>query len=127
MGQRYLIDTNVVIEYLENKLPHAASAVLDNIDIQISVISRMELLGWRKATEAQLQVLNGFIDSSYVCGLTEETILKTIEIRKNYAVKLPDAIIAATAMANNSILLTRNIEDFKKITALTCINPYELK
>jgi len=126
MGKRYLIDTNTIIEYLENKLPHTGSAVLDNRDIQISVISRMELLAWRKATETQLNVLNGF-NSSYVFGLTEETILKTIEIRRNYAVKLPDAIIAGTAIANNCILVTRNIEDFKKITGLTCINPHELK
>ena len=127
MGKRYLIDTNAVIEYLENKLPHAASVILDNTDIQISVISRMELLAWRKATETQLNVLNGFINSSYVFGLTEEIVLRTIEIRKNYAVKLPDAIIAGTATTNNCILVTRNIDDFKKIGGLTCINPYELK
>ena len=45
MGKKYLIDTNAVIEYLENRLPNAASVVLDNTDIQISVISRMGLLG----------------------------------------------------------------------------------
>lgn len=127
MGKKYLIDTNAVIEYLENRLPNAASVVLDNTDIQISVISRMELLAWRKATETQLKVLNGFIGSSYVFGLTEATILKTIEIRKNYSVKLPDAIIPATAVTGNCTLVTRNIDDFKKITELTCIDPYKLK
>ena len=121
------MDTNAVIEYLENKLPLGASAILDNTDIQISVISRMELLAWRKATETQLNVLNGFIDSPYVFGLTEPTILKTIEIRKNYAVKLPDAVIAATAITNGCALVTRNIDDFKKIAQLTCIDPYKLK
>jgi predicted nucleic acid-binding protein len=127
MGKRYLIDTNAIIEYLENKLPNTASVVLDNTDIQISVISRMELLAWRKATENQLKVLNGFINASYVFGLSEPIILKTINIRKNYGVKLPDAIIAATALVNGCILVTRNIDDFKKITGLTCINPHELK
>ncbi|HTK20628.1 MAG TPA: type II toxin-antitoxin system VapC family toxin [Mucilaginibacter sp.] len=127
MGKRYLIDTNAIIEYLENKLPDTASVVLDNTDIQISVISRMELLAWRKASEAQLKVLNGFINSSYVFGLNEPIILKTIETRRNYGVKLPDAIIAATALVNDCILVTRNIDDFKKITGLTCINPHVLK
>jgi len=127
MGKRYLIDTNAIIEYLENKLPNTASVVLDNTDVQISVISRMELLAWRKATETQLKVLDGFINASYVFGLSEPIILKTIDLRKNYGVKLPDAIIAATALVNDCTLVTRNIDDFKKITGLTCINPYELK
>ena len=127
MGKRYLIDTNAIIEYLENKLPNTASVVLDNTDIQISVISRMELLAWRKATETQLKVLDGFINASYVFGLSEPIILKTIDLRKNYGVKLPDAIIAATALVNGCTLVTRNIDDFKKITGLTCINPHVLK
>lgn len=127
MGKRYLTDTNAIIEYLENKLPNAASVVLDSTDIQISVVSRIELLAWRKASEKQLNILNSFINSCYVFSLPEETILKTIEIRKNFSIKLPDAIIAATAITNDCILITRNIDDFKKITGLTCINPYELK
>ena len=52
-------------------------------------------------------------------------IEKTIEIRKSYRIKLPDAIIAATAFVHNLTLLTRNISDYKNIEELSVINPHD--
>jgi predicted nucleic acid-binding protein len=51
---------------------------------------------------------------------------KTAEIRKMYKIKLPDAIIAATALVYNLTLITRNVNDFKKIDGLRIIDPYNL-
>jgi predicted nucleic acid-binding protein len=127
MGKGYLIDTNVVIDYLENKLPEHSLTLIDDLNIQISIISRMELLAWPKASESQLAILTGFINASNVLSLSEDIILKTIDIRKDYRVKLPDAIIAATAIINDFSLFTRNITDFKKINGLTIIDPYSIK
>jgi predicted nucleic acid-binding protein len=126
MGQGYLVDTNTIIDYLENKLPEKSNKLIDNIIIQFSVISRIELLVWKKATDDQLKILNDFISSSTVFDLNESIILKSIEIRKNYHLKLPDAIIAATAVVNNLPLLTRNISDFEKVIQIKCIDPYHL-
>ncbi len=56
MGQKYLIDTNSVIDYLDNKLPDKASKHIDNISSKISVITRMELLSWSGAI-----ILCGFV------------------------------------------------------------------
>ncbi len=126
MEQRYLADTNTIIDYLENKLPRNSTELIDSIEIMLSVISRIELLVWRNATETQINFLNSFINSSVVFNLSEEIVLKSIEIRKVYRLKLPDAIIAATAIANNLILLTRNLSDFDKIGQLNCIDPYHL-
>lgn len=126
MEQGYLVDTNTVIDYLENKLPEESPKIIDNIEIQFSVISRIELLVWKKATDKQLEILNDFIKASVVFSLDEKTVLKSIEIRRTYGLKLPDAIIASTAIVNDLILLSRNTVDFKKITALKCVNPYQL-
>jgi predicted nucleic acid-binding protein len=126
MGQGYLADTNTIIDYLENKLPGTTNSLLDNITIQISVISRIELLVWKKASDKQLQILTGFINASTIFDLSETIILKTIEVRRNYGLKLPDAIIAATSIANNLTLLTRNLKDFEKVTSLQCVDPYHL-
>jgi len=126
MGQGYLVDTNTIIDYLENKLPEKSNNLIDNITIQFSVISRIELLVWRTASEGQLKILNDFIGSSTVFDLNEDIVLKSIEIRKNYRLKLPDAIIAATAAVNNLTLLTRNISDFEKVSIIKCIDPYHL-
>jgi predicted nucleic acid-binding protein len=52
---------------------------------------------------------------------------KTIEVRKNSNIKLPDAIIAATAIQNDLTLLTRNIKDFTKVKELKVYNPFETR
>ena len=86
----------------------------------------MELLAWKNATASQLQILQDSINNETVFGLEESIIVKTIAIRKNYGIKLPDAIIAATALAHGLILMTRNIKDFVTILDLQVLNPHEL-
>ena len=71
-------------------------------------------------------ILNEFINTSKVFRLEEPIILKAIEIRKFYKTKLPDAVIAATAMVNELIIVSRNTKDFNKIEKLEVIDPYDL-
>ena len=86
----------------------------------------MELLGWANATTEQTQVLQQFINVSTVFSLEEPVIVKAIELRKKYKTKLPDAIIAATAIVYQLTLITRNTNDFKNITDLKTIDPHTL-
>jgi predicted nucleic acid-binding protein len=83
------------------------------------------LLCWKTATEKDLEVLNDFINDSLVIELEQQVKLKTAEIRKTYRIKLPDAIIAATALVYELTLVSRNTEDFKNIPDLKIINPWE--
>ncbi|HDR51686.1 MAG TPA: type II toxin-antitoxin system VapC family toxin [Mariniphaga anaerophila] len=124
MGKEYLIDTNSVIDYLDNKLPPKANELIEGASSKISVITRIELLSWPGATNTQTNILLNFIGESEIYHLEESVILKTIEIRKTYRVKLPDAIIAATALINNFSLVTRNTNDFDRIEQLEVINPH---
>lgn len=126
MAGKYLIDTNAVIDYLSNKLPGNASNMLDEEALEISVIIRMELLAWGNAESQQLSILEDFINSVVVWSLDEPVIIKGIEIRKNFRIKLPDAIIAATAEVHDLTLVTRNVNDFKNITDLRLINPWDM-
>ena len=125
MEQGYLIDTNAAIDYLQNRLPAKANDIIDGNRINMSVITRMELLAWKKATSEQLKLLHSFIDASNVYNLDEQTIVEGIEIRKNHNIKLPDAIIAATALVHSYILITRNMSDFKGISKLILIDPWQ--
>ena len=125
MEQQYLIDTNAAIDYLHNRLPSKGNYLIDTHKINLSVITRMELLVWKKATSEQLKLLHGFINCAVVYNLEEQTIVQAIEIRKNYKIPLPDAIIAATALVYNFHLVTRNIADFKEIKSLVLINPWD--
>jgi len=126
MEQGYLIDTNTAIYYLDNKLPDNCNDLIDNINSQISVITRMELLGWTKITPLQLELLKQFIDSSTVFPLDEAVIIEAIEVRKKYHIKLPDAIIAATALVYDLTLITSNTKDFTAIDGLKIIDPHSL-
>ena len=66
-------------------------------------------------------VIEPFLTAIYV----DERIADiTIGIRKKKRIKLPDAIIAATAIANNLQLVTRNIDDFDAIN-VKILNPFD--
>ena len=58
----------------------------------------------------------------YLIDLQES--LKTIELRQQFRIKLPDAIIAATALVYDLTLITRNAVDFKNIAGIKLINPW---
>ena len=114
MERGYLIDTNTVIDYLDSKLPSASLALIDNSELNLSVITRIELLVWRNATVSHLKTLQDFIAASHVYPLDEPVILKSIEIRKDSRIKLPGAIIAATAIIYDLTLVSRNLGGFQK-------------
>lgn len=122
MGVNYVWDTNTAISYLQQQFPPATEKFVDELIKQsqpcISAITEIELLCWKTATPADTEVLNSFINDAIVVELERPIKLKTAEIRKLHKIKLPDAIIAATAVVNGYTLLTRNIVDFKNIEGL---------
>jgi predicted nucleic acid-binding protein len=64
-----------------------------------------------------------FVHSVTVLPFDEPVIWETIQLRQQQKVKkLPDAIVAATAVAYNLILITRNTNDFKDVPGLTLLN-----
>jgi predicted nucleic acid-binding protein len=69
------------------------------------------------------QILADFVASSIIYPLTEAIVLRTIAICKQGKIKLPDAIIAATALTADCTLVTRNEKDFKNIAGLRMLNP----
>jgi len=125
---QYLIDSNTVIDYLGRKLPPSGMDFMNNVidDFPtLSVITKIEVLGFN-APDEHYQLLTNFMDDNTILGLTNNIVDTSIEIRKNYKTKLPDAIIAATALVYNLTLISRNTSDFINIQDLKVINPYTL-
>lgn len=126
--EQYIIDTNVVSDYLSASLPPNGMSLLDSaIDAvpNISIITQIELLCWN-TDEATTHNVKEFISESVVLDITDDVITKCVALRKSIKIKTPDAIIAATALVFDLILITRNTSDFKNIDGLQVINPHNL-
>lgn len=123
----YLLDTNTVIDFCTSKLPVNAKKLLVSIEPKISVITRIELFASTKILLQEKETLEMFINMATVFDYIDEEIVgQTIRLRQLYKTQLPDAIIAATAIVNGLILITRNSKDFEQIADLQVINPYNI-
>jgi predicted nucleic acid-binding protein len=124
MAERFLIDTSAVIKYLNETLPANGLSLMDKIvdkESIISFIAEIELQAWSPPNQEDLKIYQFFVSSSTVIGVDDNIIKETIKIRKSF--KLPDALIAATAITNNMTLIADNDKDFKQVTELKYINP----
>ncbi len=107
-----LFDTNILIDYL-NGIP-AAKTELDRYpgkdDKAISIITWMEVLvGTTPETD---QATRGFLAGFQSLPIDALVASRSVEIRKTHKIKLPDAIVWATAQVHGRILVTRNTKDF---------------
>lgn len=121
MGKKYLIDTCAIIKYLEEIFPPEALSFMDDIvdeDSNVSFITKIELLVWNPPNFKDVEIRHEFLAGSKIHYINDEIIEQAIIIRKETKIKLPDAIIAATAMFLDSILLSDNDLDFIKVIPL---------
>ena len=129
MGVKYLWDTNTAIYYLQQQFSTSAEKFIDDllIDSQpaISAITEIELLCCKHSTEKDEEMLHYFIKDCWIIELEQEIKHKTAAIRRKHRIKLPDAIIAASALVYDLILISRNIPDFSSIEGLEVVNPWD--
>lgn len=129
MGIKYLWDTNTAIYYLQQQFPPGAEKFIDDLITEeqpvISAITEIELLCWKTATEKDLELLHNFIADALIIELEQAIKFKAADIRKAHRIKLPDAIIAATALVYDLTLVTRNTVDFKNIEGIKMVNPWD--
>ncbi|HPI18901.1 MAG TPA: PIN domain-containing protein [Candidatus Kapabacteria bacterium] len=127
MGKKYIVDTNIIIYYLDNQIPLSQLHKIENIFIEsfnISTITKIELLGWHKINNTVKKKIEEFISNSQVFYFDSIIEKKVIEIKQEFKIAIPDAIIAATALINNFIVVTRNEKDFINIPQLNIYNPF---
>nr|WP_293840584.1 type II toxin-antitoxin system VapC family toxin [uncultured Arsenicibacter sp.] len=129
MVKRYLIDTSAVSKYLDGRFTESGLVFLDAVFSEppfISVITKIELLSW-VTTEADIfHKVEVFVEESVLLSLTPEIIDITINLRRKHKIKTPDALIAATALAHDMILVTDNEKDFLNIKSLSVLSPNSL-
>lgn len=89
----------------------------------VSFVSYIEFLGYKDVT----QTMEDFIALADVIEINKSIVNQTISLRKTHRIKLPDAIIASTALVHNLTLISHNTRDFTNIKGLALIDPYKLQ
>ncbi len=126
MGKGYLIDSNAIIDFFNQSLPEPGKKLLFNIKPIISIITFIEIFSNSGMNEMDKIQLQDFTEIATIHDIDRDVALKAIELRLKYKIKLPDALIAATALRYDLILITRNLSDFAKIEKLRIINPHKI-
>jgi len=122
-GNRYALDTNAIVALLQGNAQ--LTQLLQNASwIGVSVISQIEFMVFSGLSQADLQLFQQFLERVEIIGLeaNDRTLIeKIIDIRQQYRLKLPDAVIAAMAIQNSASLVTAD-QEFAKIIDLTVTN-----
>jgi predicted nucleic acid-binding protein len=107
-----IIDSDVLIDYLQG-LDKAKREIERYEQPEISIISWMEIMSGADTAEEE-KTCRQFLARFVTHQISVEVATEAVRIRKHFKVRLPDAIIWATARVNGCILVTRNSRDFPK-------------
>jgi len=124
----YLLDTNILIYYFNDD--PVVQPIFEEIQAGDAVgfycpISWVELLCYPDLSEAEANLIREFLRTLSYVSLTESILDRAAQIRRNYRVRLADALIAACALVEGCTLVTRNVEDFRRVDGLNIVNPFE--
>lgn len=106
---RALFDTNILIDYL-NAVPQARAEIARYTKKAVSIITWMEVMvGANRDLEAATR---SFLSGFDVVAVDEQVAERAVNLRRSRRIKLPDAVIWASAQAHAMLLVTRNTKDF---------------
>lgn len=113
MVVKFLIDTNAALYFLHGRLMQA----LPRGEYLFSVISEIELLAYPSLSAIEESSIRRLLSAMIRVDLDEPVRQKTVEIRRDCRMKLPDAVIAASAWVHGATLLSNDI-GFDRVTDL---------
>jgi predicted nucleic acid-binding protein len=116
-GIDFFVDTNVLIYILEG---HPAVSGIVRCSLAVSVISEIELLGKKNITSHEINTIRNLLKDCEIINFNSIIKEIAISLRQRQLVKIPDAIIAATAKSFDLPLVTAD-KDFKKIEGIDII------
>jgi predicted nucleic acid-binding protein len=116
MGLSFVLDTNIALYWLKDML----AKPLPNERLFVSVITEIELLSFPFNNETEERGVLDFLEKLEIVSLTDAVKQHAIRLRREYRLKLPDAVIAATALSLSVDLLS-NDEKLMHLPGLTCL------
>ena len=115
MAMTGLLDTNVALYLLGGRLAEP----LPTGSYGVSVITEMELLAWPSLTTEDEEKVREFLSQLVICELTLPIRARAVQLRREQRLRLPDAIVCATAIEFGVELWTNDASMFK-VSGLTC-------
>jgi len=118
-GIDFFVDTNVLIYIMEG---HRVVSDISKYSFSygISIISEIELLGKKNISQHEIDVIRSLLNDCEIIGLNDTIKEIAISLKQKYSIKIPDAIIAATAKNFGLPLITAD-KDFEKIEEVDII------
>ncbi len=114
-GKRVVVDSSVLVDLAAGD--KGVAMELNGLDVCISIISAIEFLTWPKLTDASLPIARTLLDQYATENIGDSIRDEAAMIKRTFKLKLPDAVIAATAKHLNAPLITRD-RDFKAVAHL---------
>lgn len=118
-GNNILVDTNIFLSLLDGQ--DLAFQLTNNKSIFLSFITEIELLGFKKLTAKEERQIQNLLKDNIIIDINSQTKQIAIELRKKYALKIPDLIIAATSIYLDLPLVFADAA-FKKINEINFIH-----
>jgi predicted nucleic acid-binding protein len=120
----YTLDTNAILYYLKDDAK-AVSALREifvhDAPIYISAITEVELFALSGLSSEEETLIEQVLATVSIISVDSHIARLAAFVRREYGLKVPDSVIAATAMFTASALVTRNTRDFRKITGLSLL------
>jgi predicted nucleic acid-binding protein len=117
-----LLDSNIIIYATQPENIKLLEFLANEKIVSVSVISKIEVLGYNKLTAFDKENLELFFDNISIVSLNEEITNKAIQLKQHKKMSLGDAIIAASSIYVKIPLLTNNVDDFKHLDNLELIS-----
>ena len=118
-----LLDSNIVIYGASSEHP-AVDAILDRTDLAVASLTQIETLGYYRLSEIEQRWLDLAFGRMRILALDDAIVLRAIALRQECKMDLADAVIAATALVHDLLLVTRNVDDFAHVAGLKLVNPF---
>lgn len=119
-----LLDSNIIIYAAQSENQFLRDLIADHSPC-VSVISSLEVLGYHRLTTNDRKHFESFFSAAQVLEISQDVIIKAIDLKQTRKMSLGDSLIAATALINNLTLVTRNLEDFAWVPQLEVLNPFD--
>ncbi|OGZ97901.1 MAG: hypothetical protein A3G49_01025 [Candidatus Sungbacteria bacterium RIFCSPLOWO2_12_FULL_41_11] len=120
----YVLDTNAIIYFLKGDTDVSVffrDIFQKDVPIYISAVTEVELFSFQPLSQKEIENIEEVLKTLVTIPVDSRLARLAGFLRRQHRLKIPDSVIAATALLTGSTLITRNIRDFKYVSNLSII------